>query len=49
VASIAAAHGFDPFTFVMASIAALLAAGAVAFTLLPGPDPTLASGAEKSG
>ena len=36
-ASIAAAHGFDPFTFVMASIAALLAAGALAFTLLPGP------------
>jgi predicted MFS family arabinose efflux permease len=37
VASIAAAHGFDPFTFVMAAIAALLAAGALAFTLLPGP------------
>ncbi len=38
VASVATAHGHDPFTFVMASIAALLAAGAVAFTLLPGPD-----------
>ena len=37
VASIAAAHGLDPFTFVMASIAVLLAAGAIAFTLLPGP------------
>ena len=37
VASIAAAHGHDPFAFVMASIAALLAAGAIAFTLLPGP------------
>jgi predicted MFS family arabinose efflux permease len=49
VASIAAAHGFDPFTFVMASIAVLLAAGAVAFALLPGPDQKLAGSAEKSG
>ena len=49
VASVAAAHGHDPFTFVMASIAALLAAGAVAFTWLPGPDQRLASGTEKSG
>ena len=38
VASIAAAQGFDPFTCVMASIAAMLAAGALAFTLLPGPE-----------
>ena len=38
VASIATAHGHDPFTFVMASIATMLAAGAVAFTLLPGPE-----------
>ncbi len=37
VASAATAHGSEPFTAVLASIAALLAAGAVAFTLLPGP------------
>ena len=37
VASVAAAHGADPFTAVLASIAVLLAAGALAFTLLPGP------------
>ena len=48
-ASIATAHGYDPFTFVMASIAALLTAGAVAFTLLPGPDQRFASGTGKSG
>ncbi len=37
VASAAAAHGMEPFTAVLASIAMLLAAGALAFTLLPGP------------
>ncbi|MFI5443738.1 MFS transporter [Polaromonas sp. UC242_47] len=37
VASVATAHGAEPYTAVLASIAALLAAGAVAFTLLPGP------------
>ena len=37
VASLAAAQGAEPFTAVLASIAALLAAGALAFTLLPGP------------
>ncbi len=37
VASVATAHGSEPFTAVLASIAALLAAGAIAFTLLPGP------------
>ena len=37
VASIATAHGADPFTAVLGSIAALLAAGALAFTVLPGP------------
>ncbi len=37
VASAAPAHGFEPFTAVLATIAALLAAGALAFTLLPGP------------
>ena len=37
VASLAAAQGVEPFTAVLASIAALLAAGALAFTLLPGP------------
>ena len=49
VASIATAHGHDPFTFVMASIAAMLAAGAVAFTLLPGPGHGLADHADKTG
>jgi MFS family permease len=39
VASVASSHGADPFTAVLASIAALLAAGALAFTLLPGPVP----------
>ncbi|MCY1164231.1 D-galactonate transporter [compost metagenome] len=37
VASIATAHGADPFTAVLASIAALLVAGALAFSFLPGP------------
>lgn len=37
VASSASAHGIEPFTAVLASIAALLAAGALAFTVLPGP------------
>ncbi|MDP2255732.1 MAG: MFS transporter [Polaromonas sp.] len=39
VASVASAQGADPFTAVLASIAALLAAGAMAFVLLPGPAP----------
>ena len=37
LASQAAAHGADPFTAVLGSIATLLAAGALAFVLLPGP------------
>ena len=37
VASVASAHGVEPFTAVLASIAALLALGALAFTVLPGP------------
>ena len=37
VASVAQSYGADPFTAVLASIAALLVAGALAFTLLPGP------------
>ena len=37
VASAASTHGIDPFTAVLATIAALLAAGALAFTVLPGP------------
>lgn len=37
VASVASAYGVEPFTAVLASIAALLAAGALAFTVLPGP------------
>ncbi|MDB5932550.1 MAG: transporter [Polaromonas sp.] len=37
VASLAARHGVEPFTAVLSSIAALLAAGALAFALLPGP------------
>ena len=37
VASSATAHGADPFTAVLTSIAALLVAGALAFVLLPGP------------
>ena len=39
VASVALRYGADPFTAVLASIAALLAAGALAFTVLPGPVP----------
>ena len=37
IASQAAAHGADPFTAVLGCIAALLAAGALAYVLLPGP------------
>jgi predicted MFS family arabinose efflux permease len=37
VASVATAHGVEPFTAVLASIAALLALGALAFTVLPKP------------
>ncbi|WP_397408722.1 nitrate/nitrite transporter [Polaromonas sp.] len=37
VASVASTHGVEPFTAVLASIAALLALGALAFTVLPGP------------
>ena len=37
VASVAARQGYEPFTAVLASIALLLAAGALAFTLLPKP------------
>ena len=37
VASVAAAHGVEPFTAVLTSIAMLLATGALAFTVLPGP------------
>lgn len=37
VASVASAHGVEPFTAVLASIAALLALGALAFVALPGP------------
>jgi aromatic ring hydroxylase len=37
VASVASAHGVEPFTAVLASIAALLALGALAFTVLPQP------------
>ena len=39
VASVATAYGAEPYTAVLASIAALLAAGALAFTCLPGPAP----------
>jgi hypothetical protein len=37
VASMAAQRGYEPFTAVLACIAALLAAGAVAYRLLPAP------------
>jgi predicted MFS family arabinose efflux permease len=37
VASLAAAHGIDAYAAVLATIAALLAAGALAFAWLPGP------------
>ena len=39
IASQATAHGADPFTAALGSIAALLTASAIAFTLLPGPVP----------
>ncbi|OOG37235.1 MFS transporter [Polaromonas sp. A23] len=39
VASMATARGVEPFTAVLASIAALLALGALAFVALPGPPP----------
>ena len=39
VASAATAQGIEPFTAVFAMIAALLVAGALAFTVLPGPPP----------
>ncbi len=41
VASSAAAYGMAPFTAVMASISALLVAGALAFVVLPGPGSAL--------
>ena len=37
VASVAASHGAEPYTAVLAAIALLLALGALAFTVLPGP------------
>ena len=37
VASAAAAHGVEPYTAVLATIAALLLTGALAFTVLPAP------------
>jgi len=37
VATAAASRGFEPYTAVLATIAALLVAGALAFRLLPGP------------
>ncbi|MES2415899.1 MAG: MFS transporter [Pseudomonadota bacterium] len=37
VATYATAHGMEPYTAVLASIAALLVAGALAFAWLPGP------------
>lgn len=40
VASFASAQGAEPFTAVLASIAALLVAGTLAFTLLPAPTAT---------
>ncbi len=40
VASMAKAHGVDPFIAVLATIAALLAAGTVAFAWLPAPPRT---------
>ncbi|RZI74464.1 MAG: MFS transporter [Variovorax sp.] len=41
VASVAAAHGFNPFSAVLAAIAALLLLGAAAFAALPAPRPTI--------
>ena len=43
VASAAPAHGVEPFTAVLATIAALLGAGALAYTLLPGPPRRLSA------
>ncbi len=43
VASLASAQGLEPFTAVLASIAALLAAGALAFMVLPAPVRPLAA------
>jgi predicted MFS family arabinose efflux permease len=43
VASMAAERGMEPFTAVLASIAALLALGALAFTVLPKPPPASAA------
>jgi hypothetical protein len=40
VASMATQRGLDPFTAVLACIAALLAVGAVAYRLLPAPPAT---------
>jgi len=37
VASLATAHGVDAFAAVLATIAALLAGGTLAFAWLPGP------------
>jgi predicted MFS family arabinose efflux permease len=37
IASLATAHGIEPFTAVLASIAALLASGALGFVVLPSP------------
>ncbi len=37
VATLATAHGIEPYAAVLGSIAALLAAGALAFVVLPGP------------
>ena len=42
VASVAAAHGCDPYAAVLATIGALLASGAAAFAWLPGPPKRLA-------
>jgi len=41
VASVAAAHGFNPFSAVLATIAALLLLGATAFAALPTPLPAM--------
>jgi predicted MFS family arabinose efflux permease len=43
VASVATAHGADPFLAVLLTIAALLVAGAAAFRWLPAPRPVTAS------
>ena len=51
VASTALARGIEPFTAVLASIAALLTAGALAFAVLPGPQrrEALADGFKPGG